>query len=437
METINWILLFALVAITFALLATVLGRKGRVYEYPFFAGAMFFSFVLPQLPGLATDPYLPEGAFAKTMVVTLSCAVMLWLGWTISNRPMRAFSYEMCEQRLITAAAVLSALGAFFYFKISHLPVEVRDLSLPTGLPVAYNFFAKMLGYGFALATICFVRTRSRVALAIALFGATFYLERIIFAGRRGDTSEFVLIILLSHWFERGRTVPRALALAAVLVGTLVMNSTGDYRKVAKTEEGPSLDRIMQIDFVGNIKDLLANGGPEMLNAIYKINAIDQNMILDFGAFHWNTLVFNYIPAQVTGTEFKELLFIPIRNPYAFTKHAPATGSTETGMADGFGSFWYLGAVKFFLIGLVLKRLYCAALQRSIPGQLLYMLLLTPGMLAITHHTHFILNIWVHLSIFLYPVLIWARRPVSRFEPAPAMQSGPIRAEAHQAFSPR
>lgn len=262
METINWILLFALVAITFALLATVLGRKGRVYEYPFFAGAMFFSFVLPQLPGLAGDPYLPEGAFAKTMVVTLSCAVMLWLGWTISNRPMRAFSYEMSEQRLITAAAVLSALGGFFYFKISHLPVEVRDLSLPTGLPVAYNFFAKMLGYGFALATICFVRTRSRVALAIALFGATFYLERIILAGRRGDTSEFVLIILLSHWFERGRTVPRALALVAVLVGTLVMNSTGDYRKVAKTEEGPSLDRVMQIDFVGNIKDLLANGGP-------------------------------------------------------------------------------------------------------------------------------------------------------------------------------
>ncbi|MBP2300861.1 hypothetical protein [Azospirillum picis] len=412
----------------------MLGRKGRIYEYPFFAGAMFFSFVLPQLPGLAGDPYLPEGAFAKTMVVTLSCAVMLWLGWAVTNRPMRAFAYEMSEQRLITAAAALSAAGAFFYFKISHLPVEVRDLSLPTGLPVAYNFFAKMLGYGFTLATICFVRTGSRLALVIALFGAMFYLERIIFAGRRGDTSEFVLIILLSYWFERGRTVPRALALAAVLVGTLVMNSTGDYRKVAKAEEGPSLDRVMQIDFVGNLKDLLANGGPEMLNAVYKINAIDENMILDFGAFHWNTLVFNYIPAQVTGTEFKDLLFIPIRNPYAFTAHAPATGSTETGMADGFGSFWYFGAIKFFLIGLVLKRLYCAAMQRSIPGQFLYMLLLTPGMLAITHHTHFILNIWVHLSIFVYPVLLWSRKPADRFAPTTLGRSGPIR-DPRRAFS--
>jgi hypothetical protein len=434
MKSINWILIFALLGISVALLATGMGRKGRLYEYPFFAGAMFVSFILPQVPGLAVDPYMPETAFAKTISVTLSCAVMLWLGWAVSNRPMRAFAYEMSDRRLVTAAVMLSLTGAFFYYKISHLPTEVRDLSLPTGLPVAYNFFAKMLGYGFALAVVCFVRTGSRLALATAVFGSFFYLERIVFAGRRGDTSEFVLIILLSYWFGRRRTVPRTLALAAVILGLLVMGSTRDYREVAKTDEGPSIEQVKQIDIIGNLKDLMANGGPEMRNAVYKINAIDQNMILDFGAFHWNTLVFNYIPAQLVGAEFKGLLFIPIRNPYAFTDHAPTTGSTETGMADGFGSFWYFGAVKFFLIGLVLKRLYRAAMQDSVPGQLLYMLLLTPGMLAITHHTHFILSAWVHLAIFLYPVLAWARKPGNRFGSAGKIHIDPRQAGPHRAF---
>jgi hypothetical protein len=414
MEATNFILILILLGLCLAMLATGIRRKGLIYEFPFFAGAIFFSFVLPQLPGLALDPHLPEAAFAKTMVVTLSCAALTWLGWSVSDQPMRHLSWEMNERRLITAAVFLSLAGAFFFFQISRLPEDVKGASLYTGLPVAYLFFAKLLNYGFALAVICFVRTRSRVALATAAFGALFYVDRIVFAGRRGDTSELILLILLALWFQRGIAVPRMLPLAGVLAATLVMASTGDYRKVATTEEGPSIEQVTQIDFVGNLKYLMVNGGPEMRNAVYKINAIDENMILDFGAFHWNTLVFNFIPAQLVGAEFKGLFSIPVDNPYEFTSHLPMTGSTETGMADAFGSFWYFGAVKFLLIALVLKRYYRSAMLGCIPAQLFYMLLLTPGMHSITHHTHFVLTSWVHLTIFLIPVLMWARVPGRR-----------------------
>ena len=46
-----------------------------------------------------------------------------------------------------------------------------------------------------------------------------------------------------------------------------------------------------------------------MRNAVYQINAIDENMILDFGLFHWNELMFNYIPAQIVGADFKKMFF--------------------------------------------------------------------------------------------------------------------------------
>jgi len=37
-------------------------EKGRIYEFPFLAGATFTGFVLPQLIGLRNDPVLPEYA---------------------------------------------------------------------------------------------------------------------------------------------------------------------------------------------------------------------------------------------------------------------------------------------------------------------------------------------------------------------------------------
>jgi hypothetical protein len=81
-------------------------------------------------------------------------------------------------------------------------------------------------------------------------------------------------------------------------------------------------------------------------------------------------------------------------------------------MADAFGSFWYFGAIKFFLVAVLLRRYYRSAMLGSVPAQLFYMLLLTPGMLSITHYTQSILSAWVHLAIFLIPVLMWARKPV-------------------------
>jgi hypothetical protein len=414
MEQTNWMLIFLFLGICVAMMMAGMLRKGSILEYPFLAAAIFFSFVLPQLPGLAIDPYLPEFAFKKTMMVTISCAAMIWIGWLVGRRPMKIFAWEMNEKRLIAAAAILSLFGAFFFFKLSRLPEEVKGASLYTGLPVAYLFFAQLLSYGFAIAMILFARNRSYPALAIVVFGGLFYADRIIFAGRRAVLSEFIVIILLSLWFGRRKAVPWVLGLVGVIVGTLVLASTGDYRRVAKAEKGPSLAEVKQIDFVGNLNSLMANGGAEMRNAIYKINAIDENMILDFGANHWNVVVFNYIPAQIVGREIKESFIINVKDPYKYVDHMPMVGSTDTGMSDAFGSFWYLGAIKFFIIALVMKHYYKSAMRGNIPAQLFYMLLLTPSLLTITHHTQTIVSYWIHMMIFLVPFLIWARKTVNR-----------------------
>src|SRR5690242_19004138 len=114
-----------------------------------------------------------------------------------------------------------------------------------------------MLTYGFALAVLLAARTGSRVAWLIAAYGATFYLDSIVFGGRRQELVEFSLIILLAWWFQRNRSVPRLVMLALMVAGTLFISSVGEYRSPTINDgEGPQWDGVADIDFIGNIEHL-------------------------------------------------------------------------------------------------------------------------------------------------------------------------------------
>jgi hypothetical protein len=318
---------------------------------------------------------------------------------------------------------VLSLCGAYFYFKLSRLPAELRLTTMASGYPVAYLFFAKMLGYGFAIAVLCYMRRPSKMALGIAAMDAAFYLDRAIIAGKRGELAEFFFIILLAAWFHRRIAVPRALALGLVLIATVGLNSVGDYRSVTKVRDKVRWSDLSEIDVVGNFKSLLETGGPEMHNAIMRIHYADRAQVFDFGVFHWNTIVFNFVPAQLVGNKIKDSLLIPFREMY-HRDYDPMTGSTETGMADAFGSFGYLGALKFLLIALVLSRLYRAAQAGHTIAQLFYIFTLAPAMQALTHHTQWVISAWVYMAMLLVPGLALIR---ARPEHRPALVAPPPR----------
>ncbi|MBV9749925.1 MAG: hypothetical protein JO157_14035, partial [Acetobacteraceae bacterium] len=409
-RVMNWSLILILLAVCAGLLWSGIRRRGGIYEYPFLAGATFLGFVLPQMPALADDPYLPGGAFAKAAFFTTLCAAACWVGWVAGNRPLASLQWTLDKRRVVWLAAVLTAAGGIFYYKLSTLPKEALDASLYSGLPVAYLFLAKMLSYGLYLAVLCLMRSQSKLALAVALVGASLLLHRTVIEGRRGELAEFLLVAALSAWFTRGAAVPRAVALIGALLAGLALNSTGDYRSATKGQDGPKWSEISRIDVLGNFIDVLKNGGPEMRNAVLRINAADEMMAFDFGLFHWNILVYNFVPAQLVGREAKNSLFITMPDQYG-RGYDPPTGTTETGMADAFASFWYLGFLKFFLIAYALSRLYRTAMQGSLAAQVIYMVSVVPAMLAITHHTQWVLSTWVHVALFLLSGLALARIP--------------------------
>src|SRR5690606_18525142 len=70
-QAMNWTMTWLLLALICWMVGTGVVRPSRVYELPFLAGAMAFAFLAPQLPGVANDPTIPEGAYVKMMVMTI------------------------------------------------------------------------------------------------------------------------------------------------------------------------------------------------------------------------------------------------------------------------------------------------------------------------------------------------------------------------------
>lgn len=410
-------LITGLVILCLILIARGLAAPGRAYAYPFLAGGIFLTFVAPQLPGLVGDPAISQPALAKTVAFTIACLAMIWVGWSLGTRrlapdasPPALPAYDgllFDERRLLQCAAALSLCGAWFFYAFGQLPDTERLRGIHTGTAVVYLFFAKLLTYGFAIAVLVYASRPSRAALAVIAFDTVFYLERILIAGKRGETAEFVLIIALALWFQRRKAAPRPAIVAALLLSLVGMLGAEQYRQATLYSQEPNWSLVREIDLVRNMERMLAEGGPEMTNAVLVVDRVDARRDLDFGLVAWNWIVHAYVPAQVVGGATKAALKFEL--PALFDPgYQPPVGSTSTGMADAFASFWYFGCLIFGLVSWFMARLYVGAMQGSVLFQLGYMLSAVPSMLVITHFTAEMVIAWIHIVAFVAPALLYA-----------------------------
>ncbi|WP_245581888.1 hypothetical protein [Phyllobacterium phragmitis] len=403
----NWLVTWIFVLIVAWYFTAGILRPEKMYQFPFLAAVMTLGFIIPQLPSLASDPFLPSGAYVKTMLMAILCLVMLRFGWSQTARPFTFLNQTFSQRRLLIAAAFLSIVGAYFYFLLSRLPGEISIGVQMTGTPVVYLFFARLMTYGLAIALLCFTRRPTLTGALIIGFDLIFYFDRIIVTGKRAEALELVMMILLAVWFHRRWIVPRSVMIAGILIGSFFMTSMSDYRQITRANSGPVWDYVLEIDVVGNFEETLKEGGLEMRNAVQRIDEIDRRLEFDYGKFHWNKLVFTFVPAQLVGTSFKDAL--RLNTPKPERNYQPLTGTTETGFVDAFSSFWYFGAVKFFLLSYLVCRIWKSAMAGGATAQLVYMMSIVPAMHAISHQTDWVVQVWIHMALFLVPILAFAR----------------------------
>lgn len=415
----TYLLITVLAIVSGLILTWGLRQRERYLQFPILAAAVFLGWLMPQFLGLRNDYSLPSGGLDKTVLMAIFCLGAVYWGYVINSKPAKQFQWNFNRKRLLQGSATLSLVGAFFFFKVGQLAVEATAQTggAWTGIITIYYFFSSMLSVGFAIALILHLQRPSLGTWSILIFGFIFYFERILIAGRRADTVELFLMVVYAIWFSRRWAPPRSLIIGAFLVGTLFINSAGDYRATMLGEDrtnwsGAGVESALAIDYFGNLTRIAEGNGAaeEVRNAVFTIEAVDRRLRFDYGFSLWNGFLHNYVPKQFVGADFRSALTIELEDDaYAEFGYIPWPGTTPTGLTDGFSSFWYFGAVKFFLIGFILSRWYRAANEGNFVAQLVIMLSMGAALHAITHTTHHFFLVFIKLAAFTVPVLLYAR----------------------------
>ncbi|MGJ3247558.1 MAG: hypothetical protein ACFE0I_15975 [Elainellaceae cyanobacterium] len=403
------ILLLGLIGSCLTLLLWGFKDKKNLLQYPFLAAAVFSGWVIPQFIGLSINSLsLPPGAINKALFMTLLCVWSCWIGHSLNKRPFNALNWPFSHRRLLIAAAISSLAGSYFFYQVSLLSPDAGTRW--SGPITIFAFFSSLLTFGLVLAIVSHIHKPSQWSLMIIGYNLIFYFDRIVMQGRRRSAIELLIIIGLALWFRYRKLPPRAFIAGILVIGTLWINSIGDYRSVVIGEDFSGLSAATQIDYVGNLREIFTKGGLELRNATYNIEAFDRRGNFDFGLSHWNSFIRLYVPGQWIGEDTKQGLMLP-QDPAALLEfgHIPHTGTTHTGMSDAFESFWYFGAVKFLLIAYLMRSFSRAANQGHFIAQVLLMLVFAGALESITHSTDRFFMTWPKIVAFLGPALLYAK----------------------------
>ncbi|VGO14805.1 hypothetical protein PDESU_03374 [Pontiella desulfatans] len=422
--------LFSLVlyaAINAAMVVLHLMNKNRIYEFPFWAGLIALGWLLPQAVGgyRNIDAY-PDQAYSSAMLFASLCTLAMWGGhaWGLNHGSAGRASWLSSPvevRRLVPAGSLLCFAGFFFQWKLNTLPDELKAQTQWSGATVKYLFLASVFHFGFLTLWLVYIRQRKVFAPRLLLFiipSLLLLLKTAVLGGRRAGMMNLASYMLTSLWFVRGWIMPRWLMVSGLTVGLILVNAIGHYRSIMGQKDvslGQRLENVAKSDLASESENVMKRGGAELNNYIFVRQIYAEEKGFDFGVYHWNMLVFNFVPAQIVGRALKESLIFPLSN-YGYSLaaerygHRYYRGTTSTGYNDSFKSFGWLGFIKFGIIGWMMGVLYRHAVAGDFLGQLLYAYLLSVAMHAISHSTHAILvSKWVYFFLLGFPALWWAK----------------------------
>ena len=388
--------LFLFIGICAAIVAWSLIRVERVYQYPFFMTAIFLSFILPQAIALVNirsfDPLVSEGALQRVLLYSCMCAGMCWLGYQFkpNTKWLDKLDIAIDERKLFISGFLLLTIGSVCYFSLFVIDIEIAANGTWTGIATILVFFANLLSIAFPIFLVKSLTKLSLINTTLASLSALPILIAILIFGRRQPTVTFLIIIGLSFFIVKRFILPRWLLVLSVALACFIIPVLGNLR-------GGFWDLL----FSGDWQSILSSSQQgleqvtegkilELRNAALMIDYSERLNKFGYGAGFWDSLVWQFVPGQIVGFGVKQSFqfnigtnYDDLLNLYGFTAH---NGTTPTGIGDSFTEFSYFGCTLFALIGYLFKTLWVSTVYRgSLIGGLLYMSLISPAMVGITH----------------------------------------------------
>jgi hypothetical protein len=373
------------------LVVTAVVRPRLIYEFPYFMGATFTAFILPQAYALNRNEW--GGVYLRiTLLMCFLCLACCWLGYQRRPHPaiLEKLNIPIDPGRFLAGGIALVLIGAYFTHQFAIVP-EQEETGM-TGIGTVYLFFGGLVYPGFAICFYCALRRGWITAWVASVLAAVIPMQAAVFYGRREPTVLFLMSIGLGIFFIKRKAAPRWAIIVAILGATLIIPSTSEYRQLAR--EDP-LGAFKQINFTEEFREALdPDAASELKNATALIAATDATRDYEYGAGYWNNLVFRFVPAQFVGTTFKSAIMIGGEKRdmsdfvYDVLGFRLPVGMTVTGIGDSFNEFGYFGCLFFAILGYLFKTVWAAASRpNGTVAQILYIQITTSAMRAATHQT--------------------------------------------------
>ena len=394
-----------------ALLTWGLIRKDRVYQYPFFMGAIFIAFIQPQITALVGNPgVVNQNALERVLLVSCLCVAASWLGYQLKPNAswITRFHVLIDERRLLEAGLILLGIGYACDFVLSKIPIQVTAAGTWTGPATILLFFAQVIYIAFAIFLLRLLQRPSVANVIWVALASIQPLNAIIFAGRRQPAMTFLIIVGLCFWLVRRSVPPRwffIIAIAAlVYVIPVVGQLRGDFWILVFQRDWRAIIDASQQSF----NTLQGGEILELRNAAVLMDAAEKSGQYGFGTGFWDSLIFQYVPGQLVGYEVKNSLQFNWTQ-YNLTEmygYVMSTGTTPTGIGDSFVEFSYFGCLTFALIAYLFRSLWIPVVYlNSTVSQLLYIGLVSPAMVGVTHG----IGRFIQEAFFQFIVVSWIR----------------------------
>lgn len=414
--------LWLLIIVCFLLLGWGLIRLERIYQYPFFMGGIFSTFILPQAIALSNNPGpVSQQALERVLLMSILCAVMCWLGYQLplSHKLIAKLGVSINSKKLLQGGIVFVLVGYICNYLISQLPEEIIQSSQWSGTITIYAFFRSLIYPGFAIILMSTLKRPTVTKLVLTSCAAAIPIQLAVFYGRREPTATFILTVGLCLYFLRRYLPPRWLVFSVLIFTLVAIPLIGSYRSIATSGNWSQLSELRP---VGELQSLIEEGKIlELRNAALEMDAAIRTRQYAYGTDYWNNLIFRFVPAQIVGREIKEALQIKLSNYNLQTQYnySIPSGSTTTGIGDAFVQFDYLGCIFFLILASAFKHLWVAAVYKNnIASQVFYISLIGPAMLSVTHGTIRFLPDFLFRLIFIGIVFIYAWKNTIKSEVA-------------------
>ncbi len=403
-------------------------------------GALYLSWVLPQLHTIMAGQALPARGLAEFVAMACLSLAAGWVGWY--SAPLRAGPSAPGGSRtgdMIVPACVLTAVSVGINLRIGAMSLEMEGVSQWSGPITILAFFGMIRHVTFALSLLLFLRRPSAVFLLLFLLNLSTTLPLVMVGLRRTEIMGFLMTVLIGLWFARGIRVP---VLALVLVAasfSVVVYVIGPLRTASSQieEETGIRPSILspalwaRVDVEHEMRDNVGDA-PDVKNAIHIMALRAETGGFGLGSQTWNRFVFQYFPGQIFGPEVKTALYLgnnrgkqgdntgiydEIESRYGYNYQL---GTTQTGLGSAYNDFGLAGALYFFVIFHVMRRIFNRGMAGDIWSQALYIGLMALTITSLTHNHALVMT-----SFPLLAVTVWFGRRLQYVGLAPGWRRAP------------